>query len=143
MIWDCRFVAREAGTDTRRPSKNSKAEIEGDGDSQAIASVRSDLMKQPRGKEEQEAWPGPDSFGSPDRLAILSQEFQAWRIHARSRTTGIKHFELAAQTGIRGAATVSDIVGPGPEGARMIVANIPIARPVHIRPRHDIPFGLD
>src|SRR5258708_7524283 len=29
------------------------------------------------------------------------------------------------------------------ERARMIVADIPIARPVDVRPRHDAPFGLD
>ena len=121
----------------------SNAEIECDGDAQSVAPVRSDLMKEPRGKQEQEARSRPDGLRRADRLAVFSHEFQTRRVHSGSGPAGIEHFELAAQTRIRSAAAVSDIVGPGPERAGMIVADIPVARPVDVRPRHDAPFGLD
>jgi hypothetical protein len=97
MIWDCLLLAREAGTDTRRNLAGSNAEIECDGDAQSVATVGPDLMKEPRGKQEQEARPRPDGFRSADRLAVFSHEFQTRRVHSRSRTARIKHFELAAQ----------------------------------------------
>src|SRR5208282_1877499 len=105
-------------------------------------------MRAPGGAPRRETGRGgpgarPDLFSGAGGEATLARTGEHRREHGGRGATGVEHLEIAAEGRVGGDPAIVDIVGARPEGARMVVANVGGARPVHIGPGRDDPVGLN